>query len=131
MARAELGDYGGDPVGVVTGELGRSLEHALTLGVASDAIVLDPGLGFAKTAEQSLLLLDQLASLVALGRPVMVGPSRKRFLGVATGRPVEDRDRATAAASVVAYQRGARLFRVHNVAMAREALALAAAVQGP
>jgi hypothetical protein len=78
--------------------------------VASEAVVLDPGLGFAKTAEQSLLVLDQLASFVALGHPVMVGPSRKRFLGVATGSPVADRDRATAAACVVAYQRGARLF---------------------
>lgn len=131
MARTELGDYGPDPVARIIGELGASLEHALAAGVAPDAIVLDPGLGFAKTAEQSLLLLDQLASLVALGRPVMVGPSRKRFLGVVTGRPVEDRDRATAAACVVAYDRGARLFRVHDVAMAREALTLAAAVQGP
>jgi dihydropteroate synthase len=131
MARTELGEYGPDPVGVIIGELGRALKQALAVGVASEAVVLDPGLGFAKTAEQSLLVLDQLASFVALGHPVMVGPSRKRFLGVATGSPVADRDRATAAACVVAYQRGARLFRVHDVAMARAALALAAAVQGP
>ncbi|HEV8123704.1 MAG TPA: dihydropteroate synthase [Gemmatimonadales bacterium] len=131
MARTELGEYGPDPVGVIIGELGRALKQALALGVASEAVVLDPGLGFAKTAEQSLLVLDQLASFVALGHPVMVGPSRKRFLGVAPGRPVADRDRATAAACVVAYQRGARLFRVHDVAIARAALALAAAVQGP
>ncbi|HEU5040182.1 MAG TPA: dihydropteroate synthase, partial [Gemmatimonadales bacterium] len=71
---------------------------------------------------------DQLAALHALGRPVVVGPSRKRFLGAVTGRPVEDRDRATAAACALAWERGARVFRVHDVAAAREALALAAAV---
>ena len=131
MARTELGDYGDDPVGCIIGELIQSLELGLAAGISLDSIVLDPGLGFAKTAEQSLLVLDQLASFVALGRPVMVGPSRKRFLGVATGNPVADRDRATAVACALAHQRGARLFRVHEVALTREALTLAAAVQGP
>jgi dihydropteroate synthase len=98
--------------------------------VAPDAIVIDPGLGFSKTVEQNLLLLDQLAAFQALGRPVLVGPSRKRFLGSATGRPVEDRDRATATACALAYERGARVFRVHDVAAAREALILAQAVEG-
>jgi dihydropteroate synthase len=66
--------------------------------------------------------------LQALGRPVLVGPSRKRFLGSVTGLPVEDRDRVTATTCALAYERGARLFRVHAVAVAREALALAHAV---
>ena len=67
----------------------------------------------------------------ALGRPVLVGPSRKRFLGAVTGLPLEARDRATATACALAWERGARLFRVHDVAAAREALALAQAVGGP
>ena len=75
-------------------------------------------------------MLDRLASITALGHPVMVGPSRKRFLGAATGRPVDQRDAATAAACVAARIRGARLFRVHDVAAAREALAVADAVLG-
>lgn len=131
MAGTDHGGYGDDPVGSIIGELGRALEGAASAGVAPESIVIDPGLGFSKTAEQSLLVLDQLASFAGLGRPLLVGPSRKRFLGVATGRPVEDRDRATAAACVMAYERGARIFRVHDVRVAREALTLAHAVQGP
>jgi dihydropteroate synthase len=63
-----------------------------------------------------------------LGRPVLVGPSRKRFLGAVTGEPVEDRDPATATACALAYERGARLFRVHDVARVRDTLALVQAV---
>jgi dihydropteroate synthase len=90
--------------------------------------VIDPGFGFSKTAEQNLLLFDQLAALHSLDRPILVGPSRKRFVGAVTGVPIEDRDRATAAACALAYDRGARLFRVHDVNGARETLALAQAV---
>ena len=121
-------DYGGDVVGGVLAELRQALGVAAEAGIGSDATVIDPGFGFSKTAEQNLLLFDQLAALQALGRPLLVGPSRKRFLGAATGVPVEDRDRATATACALAYERGARLFRVHDVAGARETLALAQAV---
>src|SRR2546422_6335972 len=76
---------------------------------------------------QNFRLLDELATVAGLGYPVAVGPSRKRFLGAATGRPVEDRDRATAVACALAWQRGARLFRVHDAALARDALRVAAA----
>jgi dihydropteroate synthase len=95
--------------------------------VAASRIVVDPGFGFAKTPEQNFRLLDELATVVGLGYPVAVGPSRKRFLGAATGRPVEDRDRATAVACALAWERGARLFRVHDAALAREALRVAGA----
>jgi dihydropteroate synthase len=121
-------DYAGDVVGGVIAELRESLSAATAAGIEADAIVLDPGLGFSKTVEQSVELFDQLAALQALGRPVLVGPSRKRFLGAVTGLPVEERDRATAAACALAWERGARLFRVHAVAAAREALALAHAL---
>ncbi|PYP28756.1 MAG: dihydropteroate synthase [Gemmatimonadetes bacterium] len=111
----------------VAAELGVAAQRAEQGGVERGRIVVDPGFGFAKTPEQNFRLLDELATVVALGYPVAVGPSRKRFLGHATGRPVEDRDRATAVACALAWERGARLFRVHDAAVAREALQVARA----
>ncbi len=115
----------------VAAELEGAAARAAGAGVAKERIALDPGLGFAKTAAHNFRLLDELATIVALGYPVAVGPSRKRFLGAATGRPVEDRDRATAVACALAWERGARLFRVHDVALTREALTLASATTNP
>lgn len=112
----------------VAAELGVAVERATDAGVEPERIVVDPGFGFAKTAEQNFRLLDELATVVGLGYPVLVGPSRKRFLGAATGRPVADRDRASAVACALAWERGARLFRVHDAAPAREALAVARAL---
>jgi dihydropteroate synthase len=111
----------------VAAELGQAAARAEMAGVARERIVVDPGFGFAKTPEQNFRLLDELATVVAVGYPVAVGPSRKRFLGAATGRPVEDRDRATAVACALAWERGARLFRVHDAALANEALRVASA----
>ncbi|HTO72804.1 MAG TPA: dihydropteroate synthase, partial [Gemmatimonadales bacterium] len=130
MATFDDADYQGDVVRVVASELSASLEAATTAGVSADRIVLDPGFGFAKTGEQNLALLDGLEALCSLGRPILVGPSRKRFLGMVTGREVADRDAATAASCVMAWERGARLFRVHDVATCRDALAVAAAASG-
>jgi len=118
----------GDVAVEVAAELGARRDAACAAGVARECIVLDPGIGFAKTTEQSYQLVNRLETLAALGQPVLVGPSRKRFLGAATGRPVHQRDAATAALCVAALLRGARLFRVHDVAAVREALAVAAAV---
>ena len=131
IASYEHADYAGDVVGRVIAELRAAMGTATAAGVSPGAIVLDPGFGFAKTVEQNVLLFDQLEALQALGRPVLVGPSRKRFLGSVTGLPPEERDRATATACALAWERGARLFRVHAVAAAREALALAVAMGGP
>jgi len=114
----------------VSRELRAAALRAEQAGVAPERIVLDPGFGFAKNAAQNFRLLDELATVVAVGYPVLVGPSRKRFLGAATGRAVEDRDRATAVACALAWERGARLFRVHDPAPAREALAVARALEG-
>jgi len=119
-----------DVAGEVAAELAERRDRALACGIAPEQVVLDPGLGFAKAPAHNLALLDRLGAVVALGHPVMVGPSRKRFLGAATGQPVDRRDAATAAACVAARMRGARLFRVHDVAAAREALAVADAVLG-
>jgi dihydropteroate synthase len=115
----------------VAAELSATAAKAEDEGIARERIVIDPGFGFAKTATHNFRLLDELATIVALGYPVAVGLSRKRFLGAATGRPVEDRDRATAVACALAWERGARLFRVHDVALTREALALASATTNP
>jgi dihydropteroate synthase len=112
----------------VADELRSAAARAGAAGIASERIVVDPGFGFAKTPAQSFRLLDDLDPIVGLGYPVLVGPSRKRFLGAATDRPPEDRDRATAVACALAWQHGARLFRVHDARLAREALALARAL---
>ncbi len=127
IASYDEADYDGDVTGAVVRELGRALAAAMRAGVDRTAIALDPGFGFGKRPAQNFTLLMQLDAVVALGRPVMAGVSRKRFLGDATGRAVGDRDRATAAACVLAYDRGARLFRVHDPAAVRDALAVAAA----
>ncbi len=118
----------GDVAAEVAAELAARRDLALAAGVPREAVVLDPGLGFAKLPEHNLALLGALDAVAALGHPVMVGPSRKRFLGAVTGRPVDQRDAATAAACVAARLRGARLFRVHDVAGVREALAVADAI---
>lgn len=128
MASTDAAEYGGDVVGGVLAELREAIDRATGAGVGIDQIVVDPGFGFSKTVEQNILLADQLAALRALGRPMFVGPSRKRFLGAITGREVADRDRATAALCALAYARGARLFRVHSPAAVRDALAVAHAL---
>lgn len=129
LASYDLTDYGGDPVGGVTRELADTTAAATAAGIGAERIVLDPGFGFAKTPSQNMALLDRLDALTALGRPVLVGLSRKRFLGDAAGREVGDRDRATAAACALAADRGARLFRVHEPAATRDALAIVEALR--
>lgn len=130
LASYEMASYGPDAVGEIVAELGAALERARAAGIAEDAIVLDPGLGFGKRTEQSVGVLSQLDRVVALGRPVMVGPSRKRFVGeVAGGLGAEARLEGTIAACVAALLRGARLFRVHDVGAVRRALAVAEAIR--
>ena len=85
-------------------------------GVAREQLVLDPGIGFGKTVEHNLLLIRELGRIKALGHPVMVGASRKWFIGQITGRPVDDRVEGSVAAAVVAVVMGADILRVHDVA---------------
>ena len=117
----------GDVVDDVRAFLEERLAFAVAAGVREDRIVLDPGIGFGKTAEHNLELLRRLDELVAIGPPVLVGTSRKSFLGRITGREVDERLPATIASNVLAFARGARLFRVHEVAPVADALAVAAA----
>ena len=121
-------EYGDDLVGTVIAELRAGMRRATEAGIAPAAVAVDPGLGFGKTPGQSLALLDALDAFQCLDRPLYVGPSRKRFLGDATGLPAEARDTASAAACALAWERGARVFRVHNVRRTREALAVAHAL---
>jgi dihydropteroate synthase len=109
--------------------LEKSLEIARHRGVADDRIVLDAGFGFAKeTAEENLDLMARFSELHALGFPLMAGTSRKRFIGTVTGREAADRGAGTAATSVILRLKGAHLFRVHDVAINMDALALADAM---
>jgi dihydropteroate synthase len=110
----------------VVAEVARFLEERAALlvahGIARDRVVLDPGIGFAKTVEHNLALLRRQPELLALGYPVLVGWSRKSTLGALTGRPVQERLPASVAAALAAVQRGARIVRVHDVAATVDAL---------
>lgn len=109
--------------------LDRSLEIAGSAGIARDTIVLDPGFGFAKETErENVELMARFEELRAFGLPFLIGTSRKRFLGMITGREAFERDAATAATSVILRLKGASIFRVHNVAMNRDALKVADAM---
>ncbi|OLL74714.1 Dihydropteroate synthase [Pseudonocardia sp. Ae168_Ps1] len=122
-----------DVIGEVRAELVARVDHAVMAGVDPDRILLDPGLGFAKTAAHNWALLRRIDVLIDLGFPVLVGASRKRFLGdlLATGdgtpRPPAGRDTATAAISALAANAGAWGVRVHDVESTMDAVAVAAA----
>lgn len=118
-----------DVVAEVRDELAAALGRARAAGVSDDAVVLDPGLGFAKDAAHNWTLLAHLRTLASLGRPLLVGPSRKRFLGELVGGAPDDRDAATAATCVMAWLRGARILRVHDVKATVHALRVAEAVE--
>ncbi|TWF92375.1 dihydropteroate synthase [Saccharopolyspora dendranthemae] len=126
-----LAEYG-DVVADVREELLKQVDLAVRAGVAEEAIVLDPGLGFAKTGRHDWQLLQNLDSLVDLGFPVLVGASRKRFLGslLAEGdgapRPPEGRETATAVVSALSADRGAWGVRVHDVRRSLDAVAVTA-----
>jgi dihydropteroate synthase len=119
----------------VVADVGRFLEERLAFatgeGVPEERIWLDPGIGFGKTLEHNLELLRRLDEIVAIGRPVVVGTSRKGFLGKLTGgKPELERLPGTIATNVLALERGASIFRVHDVAQVADALAVAAATVG-
>jgi dihydropteroate synthase len=116
-----------DVVDDVKAFLEARMAAAIREGVAEDRIQLDPGIGFGKTLAHNLELLRRIGEIAALGRPVVVGTSRKSFIGRLTGRDVTERVHGTLAANVLAFERGARVFRVHDVAASADALAVAAA----
>jgi dihydropteroate synthase len=110
-------------------ELLEALERARAAGIAEERIAVDPGLGFAKTAAQNRTLLRRLRELTQLGRPLVVGASRKSFIGASTGRPAPDRLFGSVAAAAIAASNGAAVLRVHDVVATREALAVADSIR--
>jgi dihydropteroate synthase len=120
-----------DVVSEVKGFLEQRLAFAVAEGVREEKVWLDPGIGFGKTVEHNLELLRRLGEICAIGRPVVVGTSRKGFLGQLTGRPEGDRLAGTVATNVMALERGAAVFRVHDVREVADALTVAAATVGP
>ena len=119
-----------DVVREVRDFLAERAEHAIAEGVEPERIIVDPGIGFGKTLDHNLALLYHLDALAELGFLVLVGTSRKSFIGKVTGvEEARDRVFGTVAANVIAYERGATLFRVHDVQANREALAVARAIR--
>lgn len=113
----------------VVNELTTRVDAARAAGVSGESIVVDPGIGFAKRGEHSLAMIAGLSRVVALGYPVLVGVSRKRFIGELTGETAPAaRVIGTVAVNIAALERGARLFRVHDVQPNRQALDVAWAV---
>jgi len=117
-----------DLMGEIAAELERSVRQALTAGCRHEQLVVDPGIGFGKTAEHNLVIIDELERIARLGYPVLMGPSRKSFIGTTLGLDVGERVEASTAACVVGLLRGARIFRVHDVVEARRALDMAQAI---
>jgi dihydropteroate synthase len=118
----------GDVVDEVREFLAERIEFATGEGIAEERIWIDPGIGFGKTVEHNLELLRRLGELRALGRPLVVGTSRKSFIGTLTGRQVDDRLGGTIASNVLALRAGADVLRVHDVAEVGEAVRIAEAI---
>lgn len=121
-------DRDGDVIKDQMNYLSQSLKIAKSAGIKDEAIVLDPGFGFAKEPEENVALLANFERLLEFGFPLLTGTSRKRFLGAVTGREVGDRDVATAATSVLTRMKGSAVFRVHDIGANKDALAIADAV---
>jgi dihydropteroate synthase len=121
-----------DVVSDVRAFLEERLAFAVAEGVPEERVWLDPGIGFGKSVEHNLELLRRLDEIVAIGRPVVIGTSRKSFLGKLTGRrPEAERLPGTIATNVLALERGASVFRVHDVSPVVDALTVAAATVAP
>jgi dihydropteroate synthase len=129
MATFAHASYGDDPVQEIVAELTAAVERATADEIPRERVVLDPGIGFSKRSAQSIGVLRELGRVAAIGRPVMVGVSRKRFIGELTGVATPaDRVAGSVGANVAALDRGARVFRVHDVRPNREALDVAWAI---
>lgn len=120
----------GDVVAEVKRFLAERLEAAIAAGIAEDSVWLDPGIGFGKTVAHNMELLRRLGELRELGRPLVIGTSRKSFIGKLDGSGAGERLGGTIASSVLAAAEGAEVLRVHDVAEVRQALAVATAILG-
>ncbi len=126
---ASLSEYE-DLIEEVKTELQTSIDLALSAGVHPNQIVIDPGLGFAKSAEANFQIIQGLSRFQSMGFPLMLGPSRKSFLGRATGRSVQEREYGTAACAAIAVFQGTHILRVHEPGGIRDAVRVAEAIRG-
>ncbi|MBN2223512.1 MAG: dihydropteroate synthase [Deltaproteobacteria bacterium] len=117
-----------DLIGEIKGFLDRAIQHATGSGIDPERIIIDPGIGFGKTAEDNLTLIGHIRDFFDLGRPVLIGASRKSFIGALTGKPVNDRLWGSIGAAAAAALLGAHIVRVHDVAETRDALAVVDAI---
>lgn len=120
-----------DIVVEVLRHLASVLDRAAAAGVSPEAIAIDPGIGFGKTVDQNVQLLARLDELAVLRRPIVIGLSRKSFLGALTERGTDSREHATTAAHALALARGAHVLRTHDVGAAIDAAAVTAAILRP
>ena len=127
MQRGDLSSV--DIMGEVLEYLDQRIAQVVARGVAREAICVDPGIGFGKTVAQNLQLIAESARLDALGRPVLLGPSRKSFIGALIDRPVSDRCAGTGAACAAAAARGVHVLRVHDVAEMRDVVIVSEAIE--
>ena len=129
MHNRDSADAGIDIVADVAAFFERSLEIAARAGIATAKIVLDPGIGFGKTPEQSIICLARLAEFKRFGLPLLVGASRKRFINSVTPSPPDDRIGGSIASHLLAVERGAAIIRAHDVKQTVQALRVAAAIE--
>ena len=126
--------YQEDPFGYsnfiedVIRDMQESIDIALKAGISKDNIMIDPGIGFAKDLQQNLVMMNHLYELCKLGYPVLLGTSRKSMIGLTLDLPVEQREEGTIATSVIGYQAGCRIFRVHDVKANLRALMMTEAI---
>jgi len=118
-----------DVVEEVCGFLRGRVEAAVEAGIAWERIAVDPGIGFGKALDHNLALLGGLSALTAMGRPIVIGPSRKAFLGAVLDKPVSEREWGTAAAVAAGILRGAHVIRVHSVAEMRDVARMSRAIR--
>jgi dihydropteroate synthase len=128
MHNKEKPVYEGSVVDEVIEHLERQAERAISIGVKPERIILDPGIGFGKTAEHNLLILHSLDKLVALGLPTLLGTSRKSFIGKLTGKSVDSRLHGTAATVALAVSAGIDIVRVHDLEAMVDVVAVADAI---
>jgi dihydropteroate synthase len=118
-----------DLIGEIREFLSRAVQRAADAGIDPDRIIIDPGIGFGKTAEDNLTLIGHIHDFLEIGCPVLVGASRKSFIGALTGRPVDDRLWASIGAAAAAALLGAHIVRVHDVSETRDALTIVDAIK--
>jgi dihydropteroate synthase len=130
MHNRDQADAGIDIIKDIADFFARSLDIADKAGISRDKIVLDPGIGFGKTSEQSMTALARLGEISVFGLPLLVGASRKRFISTVTPSEPHQRIGGSIASHLVAAQGGARIIRTHDVSETVQALSVAAAIEG-